>query len=91
MISIGIREVKTQLSKILAKLRPGESILICKRNVPIAELRALPQSRIEPRPIGLAKDEFSVPPSFFDPLPEYALKSFDGGAIEAPHQLREPR
>ena len=55
MISINIHEAKTQLSKYLAKLRPGESILICKRNVPIAELRALPQQNRKPRPIGLAK------------------------------------
>ena len=55
MISINIHEAKTQLSKYLAKLRPGERILICKRNVPIAELRALPQDSSIPRPIGLAK------------------------------------
>ncbi len=79
MISINIHEAKTQLSKYLAKLRPGESILICKRNVPIAELRALPQQNRKPRPIGLAKGEFSVPASFFEPLPEKVLDDFEGG------------
>ena len=79
MKPLNIHEAKTQLSKYLAKLRPGESILICKRNVPIAELRALPRQGGKPRPIGLAKNEFSVPASFFDPLPENLLSDFEGG------------
>lgn len=78
MISINIHEAKTQLSKYLAKLRPGESLLICKRNVPIAELRALPRQDRKPRPIGLAKSEFSVPKSFFDSLPESVVNEFEG-------------
>jgi antitoxin (DNA-binding transcriptional repressor) of toxin-antitoxin stability system len=78
MINLNIHEAKTQLSKYLAKLRPGERIVICKRNVPIAELRALPQASNKPRPIGLAKDIFSVPPSFFEPLPDDVLDDFEG-------------
>jgi antitoxin (DNA-binding transcriptional repressor) of toxin-antitoxin stability system len=78
MININIHEAKTQLSKYLAKLRPGERIVICKRNVPIAELRALPQASNKPRPIGLAKGVFSVPPSFFEPLPDEVLDDFEG-------------
>ncbi|MSQ18250.1 MAG: type II toxin-antitoxin system Phd/YefM family antitoxin [Betaproteobacteria bacterium] len=81
MISINIHEAKTQLSKYLAKLRPGESLLICKRNVPVAELRALPRQASKPRPIGLAKAEFSVPESFFEPLPEDMLKTFEAGPV----------
>jgi antitoxin (DNA-binding transcriptional repressor) of toxin-antitoxin stability system len=79
MISINIHEAKSQLSKYLAKLKPGESILICKRNVPIAELRALEQESNKPRLIGLAKGTFSVPQSFFEPLPEDILKGFESG------------
>lgn len=31
-----------------------------------------------PRPIGLAKDRFQVPPAFFDELPEELLNAFEG-------------
>ncbi len=79
MISINIHQAKTQLSKYLAKLKPGETILICKRNVPIAELRALPKGAIRARPIGLAKGTFEVPASFFEPLPEGVVDAFEGG------------
>jgi hypothetical protein len=30
------------------------------------------------RPIGLAKGTFQVPPSFFEPLPEEILDTFEG-------------
>lgn len=79
MISISIPAAKKHLSKYLANLRPGDRILICKRNVPIAELRALPRQGAKPRPIGLAKGEFSVPANFLDPLPANVLEEFDGG------------
>ncbi len=32
-----------------------------------------------PRPIGLAKGQFEVPASFFEPLPEALLNAFEGG------------
>ncbi|QTA81027.1 Toxin-antitoxin system type II, antitoxin component, VapB-like [Desulfonema limicola] len=31
-----------------------------------------------PRPIGLAKNRFQVPPEFFDELPEELLNAFEG-------------
>ncbi len=78
MIRINIHEAKTHLSEYLARLRRGEVLVICKRNVPIAEVRAVPPARTAPRPVGQAKGEFTIPRSFFDPLPEDVLTGFDG-------------
>lgn len=33
---------------------------------------------LKQRPIGLAKNDFQVPASFFDPLPEDMLDAFEG-------------
>ena len=79
MIKINIHEAKTHLSRYLDRLRQGEVILICKRNVPIAEIRPTPTTRTRKRPVGLAKGELSIPASFFEPLPESVLDDFDGG------------
>ncbi|MCZ6624374.1 MAG: type II toxin-antitoxin system Phd/YefM family antitoxin [Deltaproteobacteria bacterium] len=76
MIKLNIHEAKTHLSRYLGKLVRGESILLCKRNVPIAEIRALPRNRRTKRPVGLAKGTFKVPPEFFEPLPADVLASF---------------
>lgn len=75
-----MHEAKTHLSAVLAKLKPGDKVLICRRNTPIAELRALPRAPRKPRPFGLYAGQFTVPPSFFEPLPEDVLKAFEGEA-----------
>ena len=79
MIKINIHQAKTHLSRLLPRVLRGETIILCKRNVPIAEIRALPKERKTKRPIGLDKGLFEVPASFFEPLPEHILKSFEGG------------
>ena len=78
MIRINIHEAKTHLSKYLKRLRRGEVVLICNRNVPVAEIRAVPAVRTTPRPVGAAQGEFEIPPSFYLPLPADVLNAFDG-------------
>jgi antitoxin (DNA-binding transcriptional repressor) of toxin-antitoxin stability system len=78
MIRINIHEAKTHLSRYLARLRRGESIILCHRNVPIAELRPLPPRRTAKRPVGLARGAFVLPPAFFDPLPDEDLAAWEG-------------
>jgi len=78
MIRLNIHEAKTHLSRYLGKLARGETILLCKRNIPIAEIRPLSPHRKTKRPIGLAKGKFKVPPAFFEPLPAELIKAFHG-------------
>ena len=78
MIKLNIHQAKTHLSRYLARLKEGETLVICKRNTPIAEVRALPQIGQRKRPIGLAKGKLKVPPSFFEPLPDDVIAAFEG-------------
>ena len=78
MIRLNIHEAKTHLSRYLGKLARGETILLCKRNIPIAEIRPLPPHRKAKRPIGLAKRKLKVPPDFFEPLPLELINEFHG-------------
>lgn len=75
MIKVNIAEAKAQLSRLLER---GETVLICKRNVPIAELRPVVKQGTRARPIGLGKGTFKVPRKFFAPLPEDLLDAFEG-------------
>ena len=87
MINLNINEAKTHLSKCLAKMAKGETIILCKRNKPIAEIRPIKEAQKKKRPIGLAKKEypeFTVDKSFFEPLPEDLVDSFSGSANEHP-------
>jgi prevent-host-death family protein len=80
MIKVNIHEAKAQLSRLLARIRAGERVIVCRRNVPVAELVPLPMPRTRGRPIGRAKGRFKVPPSFFDPLPNDVVSGFEGGS-----------
>ena len=78
MIRLNIHEAKTHLSRYLSRIRKGETIILCKRNQPVAEIRPYPSRRSQKRPIGLAKGQFVVPEEFFQPLPEELVQAFQG-------------
>ncbi|MGP0594869.1 type II toxin-antitoxin system Phd/YefM family antitoxin [Nitrospira sp. T9] len=79
MIKLNIHEAKNHLSRYLDKLKNGETILLCKHNKPVAEIRGLPAPPpSRKRPIGLANGQFTIPDSFFEPLPDELLKARSG-------------
>jgi prevent-host-death family protein len=77
MIVININEAKAKLSEYVEAAAGGERVMICNRNRPVAELVAVPPGRTTPRPVGGTRGVV-VPPSFFDPLPDDLLDSFEG-------------
>ncbi|MEW6322856.1 MAG: type II toxin-antitoxin system prevent-host-death family antitoxin [Acidobacteriota bacterium] len=76
MKKVNVNEAKTHLSALIDRVADGESVIICRRNVPAAELRPLPRRRRTRRPVGLCRD-VRVAPSFFDPLPDDVLDAFE--------------
>ena len=76
---LNVQEAKTQLSRYLARVEEVETIVLCRRNRPIAELRPLRVPRRSPRPIGLDAGRFQVPATFFEPLPDEFLDACEGG------------
>ena len=80
MIRLNIHEAKTHLSRYLSMIRKGETIILCKRNQPIADIRPFQSRRGLKRPIGLAKGQFAIPKEFFEPLPEELVQAFQGEA-----------
>jgi antitoxin (DNA-binding transcriptional repressor) of toxin-antitoxin stability system len=73
MKRLNIHEAKTNLSRELAQLSPGDVIIICKNNEPIAELRALPKRSERRRPWGIDRGVFEVPHDINAPLPDEEL------------------
>jgi len=75
---VNIHDAKTNLSRYLAELDSGEVLVLCNRNQPVAEVRSLRKKGVRKPRIGVAKGEFVIPDSFFEPLPEDILKAFRG-------------
>ena len=77
---VNIHEAKAKLSEFLDAVAEGETVIICNRNQPVAELRAVPKKRTEPRPIGGGKG-IEILPSFYEPMTEDELDEFYNGPI----------
>ena len=70
-----IHEAKTHFSKLIAKARLGEDIIIAKAGKPMVRLVPVepPKKRRQP---GSAKGLITIHDNFDDPLPEDMLKAF---------------
>ena len=79
MIKINTAEAKARLSHYLERVEGGETVVVCRRNVPIAEIRPLPKRPRDRRPVGIDRG-MTIPPSFFDPLPDDLLDAFEGAS-----------
>ena len=72
MIRVNIADAKAHLSRYLGRVEQGETIVLCRRNVPVAEIRPLPKRPGGLRPVGIDRG-MDIPPSFFEPLPDEML------------------
>lgn len=75
MNKVNIAEARLNLSRYLARVEAGEIITLCRRNVPIAEIRPLRTEAEAERPIGIDQG-MKVPASFFEPLPRDLRQAF---------------
>lgn len=75
---LNIHEAKTHLSRYLSELKAGDRLILCRRNIPIAEVKPLLMPEVGPRPIGLGKGSVKMSASFHEPLPDDILTLFEG-------------
>jgi prevent-host-death family protein len=73
---VGVREAKTQLSRLLDDVAAGEKVVITRRGVEVAKL--IPAQPAAVRPFGSDEGRFAVPEDFDEPLPEEMLAAFEG-------------
>ncbi len=75
---VNIADAKAHLSQYLELVQRGETIVLSKRNEPIAEIKPLRRRSRRPRPAALCAGDFDVPESFDESLPESVLIEFEG-------------
>lgn len=80
---INIHDAKAHLSEYLAAVEAGETVVIARRNKPIAKLVPIgPEDAVrKPRPIGLAKGMGHVSPEFFEPMSAEELALWETPAL----------
>ena len=85
---VNIYDAKARLSEYLELVAQGERVLICRRNEPVAELRAVSSVRTDARPLG--GTVIDLPPAFFEPLPDEVTSAFYGGTPSGTSRAAEP-
>ena len=78
MTKVNVTEVKTHLSRYLDRVEAAETVILYRRNRPVAELRPIPAERKRERIFGIDQGKFTLGPEFFEPLPEDILRAFKG-------------
>ena len=74
--TVGVREAKARLSRLLARVEAGEEIVIARNGRPAARLVACkPRGK---RQFGALKGEIEIDDDFFDPLPEEDPAAWEG-------------
>ena len=76
MVTVGIHEAKTTLSKLIQRAHAGEEVVITNSGTPVAKLVSAISGG--PRQLGRDVGRFDVPDDFNDPLPDDLLDAFEG-------------
>ncbi len=74
--TVNVHEAKTHLSKLLARVRVGEEVIIAKAGKPIARLVPV-EARPERRVAGSAAGKVAIMPDFDAPLPDDMLEALE--------------
>ena len=86
---VNVNDAKAHLSAYLERVERGETIVICRRNQPVAELRPV-RSAQRTRSVAPA-GTFEVAESFDAPLPAAVLAAFSGqGQALSPESASRP-
>ena len=78
MTTISVLEIQRDLLGYLQRVEAGETLVIVRDGVPVAEIKPVPPSPPELRPFGLCAGEFTVPDDYDQPLPQEIIKQFEG-------------
>jgi prevent-host-death family protein len=73
---VNVREAKTHLSELLARVEKGHEVLIARAGIPIARLVPL-LAQVTPQ-FGCDRGKFKVPDDFDAPLSGELQEGFEG-------------
>jgi antitoxin (DNA-binding transcriptional repressor) of toxin-antitoxin stability system len=82
MIMVNIADAKTRLSEYLEAVSKGETVVICRHNRPVAELRAIEAHRTGPRDLTpMFPGKTFITDAFWEPMSEAEIREWEGGDV----------
>ena len=91
MIMVNIADAKSKLSEYIEAVSKGETVVICRHNRPVAELRAIEPARVTPRDLTpMFPGETFITDAFFDPMAEEELREWEGSELSPARVAERP-
>jgi prevent-host-death family protein len=91
MLMVNIAEAKAKLSEYLEAVARGEQVIICNRNQPVAELRAIAPQQTKPRDLSpLFPGRTFMTDAFFEPMSEAELEEWYGPGVFPAEVAKRP-
>jgi len=82
MLMVNIADAKAKLSEYVDAVARGERVIICNRNVPVAELRPVEQAPEKPRDLApMYPGHTFMTDAFFEPLPDDELREWHDNPV----------
>lgn len=78
MKQFNIHEAKAKLSSLVDQASRGKSIIIAKSGTPLARLGPISEPSARKIKFGFMKGKITIADDFDAPLPEAALRAFEG-------------
>ena len=86
MLKVNIHQAKTHLSRYAKRVKAGETIVLCDRNQPFAEIRPLGKAAAQPtrkRRMGMDEGKIILPDDWDSPETNAAIAALFGVVPES--------
>src|SRR5215831_730858 len=90
-MKLNLHEVKDQFSKYIEMVESGQTIVVCKRNIPVAEIRPIEKNEKRIPILGSAAGSGKVSKSFRAAMTEAELRLWEQGDKDNPMQKYAPK
>jgi prevent-host-death family protein len=91
MIKLNIHEIKNQLSKYIEMVEGGATVVVCKRNVPVAEIRPIEHKKKRTPQLGWAEGRATVTAMLKEPMSKVELRMWEEGDEGDPLRKYAPK
>ena len=90
-MKLNLHEVKDQFSKYIEMVESGQTIVVCKRNIPVAEIRPIEKNEKRIPILGSAAGSGKVSKSLRAAMTEAELRLWEQGDKDDPMQKYAPK
>ena len=93
MLMVNIAEAKAKLSEYIDAAAKGERVMICNRNKPVAELRAVDEAAVGPRDLTpMYPGETFITDAFYEPMTDDEIAEwYEAPVFPAASKVSEAR